>query len=66
MYNDPKSFEKQCYTSFPKCKNRNIWSIIVGITHQMTSCPGPYLFKTIHSLEFAGLTVFCIIKINSF
>jgi hypothetical protein len=66
MYDDPESFEKQCYTSFSKCKYRDIWSIIIGTTHQMTSCPGPYLFKTIHSLKFAGLTFRLIIKVNHF
>jgi hypothetical protein len=66
MYDDPESFEKQCYTSFSKCKDRDIWPIIIGITHQMTSCPGPYLFKTIHSLEFTSLAIFFIIKINHF
>ena len=48
MYDHPKCFKEQCYSSFLDSEDSHIWSIFVGIPHQVPSRSGPYFLETIH------------------
>jgi hypothetical protein len=37
MYYNPESFEKQGDSSFSKCEYRDIWAILIGLAHQVSS-----------------------------
>jgi hypothetical protein len=58
MYYNPKSLEPQGYSGFTQRENGHIWTIIVGIAHEMASGSGPDFFYAVHPV-CAGSNRFC-------
>ena len=48
VYYNPKRFEKQGYSGFSQSEDWYIWAVMIGLTHQVPSGPGPDLFYTVH------------------
>jgi hypothetical protein len=44
MYHHPEGLQEQCYPSFAKCQDRNVWAIVIRLAHDMSSSPGPDAF----------------------
>ncbi len=44
MYHDPKGFEEQCYSCFPYCEDRNIMTVVIGLTHEVSGGSSPNTF----------------------